>query len=260
MDLLRNLSLRMKLMLSFGFLNILIIVTSGFAVINTSKNIDASYNVERILGKSYSRVMNTQRALDKANDVIVSYLNGKATHDHNEAFIADSVGKIEEIAKVSSVMNENIIGDLPSSESYKNNIQTVKKQASELVADYKQKVVPLVAANKLTEALDVYIYEVLPITNRCLELYQKLIDEQVTLSAELTRANTSKGPMYTSIILVVISVIIAFLISRGISGYIHKTSPCLSATSAAWKKVISTSELTIPLRMNSVRSLIQPVR
>lgn len=222
MDLLRNLSLRMKLMLGFGFLNILIIVTSGFAVINTSKNIDASYNVERILGKSYTRVMNTQRALDKANDVIVSYLNGKATHDHNEAFIADSVGKIEEIAKVSSVMNENIIGDLPSSESYKNNILTVKKQASVLVADYKQKVVPLVAANKLSEALDVYIYEVLPITNNCLELYQKLIDEQVTLSTELTRANTSKGPMYTSIILAVFSVIIAFLISRGISGYIHR--------------------------------------
>ena len=222
MDLLRNLSLRMKLMLGFGFLNILIIVTSGFAVINTSKNIDASYNVERILGKSYSRVMNTQRALDKANDVIVSYLNGKATHDHNEAFIADSVGKIEEIAKVSSVMNENIIGDLPSSEHYKNNILTVKKQASVLVAEYKQKVVPLVAANKLSEALDVYIYEVLPITNNCLELYQKLIDEQVTLSTELTRANTSKGPMYTSIILAVISVIIAFLISSGISGYIHR--------------------------------------
>lgn len=222
MDLLRNLSLRMKLILGFGILNILIIVTSGFAVINTSKNIDASYNVERILGKSYTRVMNTQRALDKANDVIVSYLNGKATHDHNEAFIADSVGKIEEIAKVSSVMNENIIGDLPSSEHYKNNILTVKKQASVLVAEYKQKVVPLVAANKLSEALDVYIYEVLPITNRCLELYQKLIDEQVTLSTELTRANTSKGPMYTSIILAVISVIIAFLISSGISGYIHR--------------------------------------
>ena len=222
MDLLRNLSLRMKLILGFGILNILIIVTSGFAVINTSKNIDASYNVERILGKSYTRVMNTQRALDKANDVIVSYLNGKATHDHNEAFIADSVGKIEEIAKVSSVMNENIIGDLPSSEHYKNNILTIKKQESVLVAEYKQKVVPLVAANKLSEALDVYIYEILPITNNCLELYQKLIDEQVTLSTELTRANTSKGPMYTSIILAVISVIIAFLISSGISGYIHR--------------------------------------
>ena len=222
MDLLRNLSLRMKLILGFGILNILIIVTSGFAVINTSKNIDASYNVERILGKSYTRVMNTQRALDKANDVIVSYLNGKATHDHNEAFIDDSVGKIEEIAKVSSVMNENIIGDLPSSEHYKNNILTVKKQASVLVAEYKQKVVPLVAANKLSEALDVYIYEVLPITNNCLELYQKLIDEQVTLSTELTRANTSKVPMYTAIILAVISVIIAFLISSGISGYIHR--------------------------------------
>lgn len=142
MDLLRNLSLRMKLMLSFGFLNILIIVTSGFAVINTSKNIDASYNVERILGKSYSRVMNTQRALDKANDVIVSYLNGKATHDHNEAFIADSVGKIEEIAKVSSVMNENIIGDLPSTESYKNNILTVKNRQVNLLQTTNRKLFP----------------------------------------------------------------------------------------------------------------------
>ena len=38
MDLLKKMSLRMKLMLGFGILNILIIVTSGFAVINTSNN------------------------------------------------------------------------------------------------------------------------------------------------------------------------------------------------------------------------------
>lgn len=116
------------------------------------------------------------------------------------------------------------------------------------------------AANKLTEALDVYIYEVLPITNNCLELYQKLIDEQVTLSTELTRDNTSKGPMYTSIILAVISVIIAFLISRGISGYIHRNFTLLVNYIGRMEKAISTSELTIPLRMNSVRSLIQPLR
>lgn len=86
--------------------------------------------------------MNTQRALDKANDVIVSYLNGKATHDHNEAFIADSVGKIEEIAKVSSVMNENIIGDLPSSEPYKNNILTVKNRQMYLLQTTNRKLFP----------------------------------------------------------------------------------------------------------------------
>lgn len=222
MDLLKKLSLRMKLMLGFGILNILIIVTSGFAVINTSNNIDASYNVERILGKSYTRVMNTQRALDAANDTIISYLQGKATHDHNDAFITESLGKIEEIAKVSSVMNENIIGDLPSTEAYKNNILTVKKQVNDLVSSYKQNVVPLVSANKLNEALDEYLANVLPITNRCLELYQKLIDEQVSLSTSLTRANTSKTPMYSSITLTIVSVIIALLISKVISGYIQK--------------------------------------
>ena len=222
MDLLKKLSLRMKLMLGFGILNILIIVTSGFAVINTSNNIDASYNVERILGKSYTRVMNTQRALDAANDTIISYLQGKASHDHNDAFITESLGKIEEIAKVSSVMNENIIGDLPSSEAYKNNILTVKKQVNDLVASYKQNVVPLVSANKISDALDEYIADVLPLTNRCLELYQKLIDEQVALSTSLTRANTSKTPMYSSIALTIISVIIALIITKVISGYIQR--------------------------------------
>lgn len=211
----------MKLMLGFGVLNILIIVTSGFAVINTSNNIDASYNVERILGKSYTRVMNTQRALDAANDTIISYLQGKASHDHNDSFITESLGKIEEIAKVSSVMNENIIGDLPSSETYKNNIINVKKQVNDLVASYKQNVVPLVRANKISDALDEYIANVLPLTNRSLELYQKLIDEQVSLSTSLTRANTSKTPMYSSIALTIISVIIALLISKVISGYIQ---------------------------------------
>ena len=221
MDLLKKLSLRMKLMLGFGVLNILIIVTSGFAVINTSNNIDASYNVERILGKSYTRVMNTQRALDAANDTIISYLQGKASHDHNDSFITESLGKIEEIAKVSSVMNENIIGDLPSSETYKNNIINVKKQVNDLVASYKQNVVPLVRANKISDALDEYIANVLPLTNRSLELYQKLIDEQVSLSTSLTRANTSKTPMFSSIALTIISVIIALLISKVISGYIQ---------------------------------------
>ena len=156
----------MKLMLGFGVLNILIIVTSGFAVINTSNNIDASYNVERILGKSYTRVMNTQRALDAANDTIISYLQGKASHDHNDSFITESLGKIEEIAKVSSVMNENIIGDLPSSETYKNNVINVKKQVNDLAASYKQNVVPLVRANKISDALDEYIANVLTLTNR----------------------------------------------------------------------------------------------
>ncbi len=62
-----------------------------------------------------------------------------------------------------------------------------------LLQTTKQKVVPLVAANKLTEALDVYIYEVLPITNRCLELYQKLIDEQVTLCNQTYKSQHLKG-------------------------------------------------------------------
>ena len=56
MNFLKNLSIRMKLILSFGILNVLIILTSTIAVINTNANINTATNVERILVKSYAEV------------------------------------------------------------------------------------------------------------------------------------------------------------------------------------------------------------
>ncbi|MGN1281554.1 MAG: methyl-accepting chemotaxis protein [Succinivibrio sp.] len=228
MNIFGKLSLRLKLILGFGILNLLIIVTSIFAVINTKNNIDASYNVERILGKSYNRVMNTQKALDAANTNIINYLQNRASHDNNDSFINDSMNKIDEIAKVSSIMNENIIGDLPSSTPYKNNILAVKKVAADLSAAYKNNVVPLVKSNKISEAFDEYVENVYPLTQKCLSYYQKLIDEQVSLSTELTNANTSKAPMYSSIILAVISVIIALTISQVLAKYVQNNFSTLS--------------------------------
>lgn len=228
MNIFGKLSLKLKLVLGFGILNLMIIVTSLFSVINTKNNIDASYNVERILGKSYNRVMNTQKALDAANTEIVNYLQNRASHDHNEAFINDSMKKIDEIAKVSSIMNENIIGDLPSSTAYRNNILAVKKVAADLSAAYKNSIVPLVKANKINNAFDEYVQNVYPQTQKCLEYYQKLIDEQVALSTQLTNENTSKAPMYWSIVLAVIAVIIALVISSVLSNYVQNNFNILS--------------------------------
>ena len=61
----------MKLILSFGILNFLILLTSAIAVINTNTNINTATNVERILVKSYGRVINTQKSLESANEAVI---------------------------------------------------------------------------------------------------------------------------------------------------------------------------------------------
>ena len=223
MDFLNKLSLRMKLILGFAVLILLIFLTSAVAVNNTNNNIDASYHVDRILNKSYNRIMNTQRSLNIANTSIIAYLSRPgANTDKNEQFVAESMSKIEAIAKVSAVMNENIIGDLDSSANYKQNILNVKAQVPKLTVFYKSEVVPLILAGKNNEALSAYLNKVFPEVNECLSLYQKLIDEQVSLSSKITSDNTSKGPMYTTIIIAILSILVGLLISNTISGYVKK--------------------------------------
>src|SRR5574344_1589649 len=223
MGFLNKLSLRMKLILGFAVLILLIFLTSAVAVNNTTNNIDASYHVDRILNKSYNRVMNTQRSLNIANTSIIAYLSRPgANTDKNEQFVAESMSKIEAIAKVSAVMNENIIGDLDSSANYKQNILNVKAQVPKLTVFYKSEVVPLILAGKKNEALSAYLNKVFPEVNECLSLYQKLIDEQVSLSSKITSDNTSKGPMYTTIIIAILSILVGLLISNTISGYVKK--------------------------------------
>ena len=221
MNFFSKMSIRAKLVLGFGILNILLVITSVFSVTTTKSNIDASYNVERILNKSYNRVMNTQKSLEKANDMILYYLQGKTNHDRNLAFADESLSKIDEISKVSSVMNENVIGELPSSNAYKNNILKVKRQAANLKNLYMTNVVPLIKENKTQEALDEYIADVLPVANDCLFIYRALIDEQVALSTSITQGNTSKGPMYTAIGIAIFAVILALIISKVFSSYIE---------------------------------------
>ena len=74
MDFFRKLSIRAKLVLSFAILNFTIVVVSLFSVISNYDNINTSYNVERILNKSYNRVINTQQALENADNGILEYL------------------------------------------------------------------------------------------------------------------------------------------------------------------------------------------
>lgn len=229
MDFFRKLSIKAKLVLSFAILNFTIAVVSIFSVVSNYDNINISYNVERILNKSYNRVINTQQALENADNGILEYLQPNADHNRNDAFIADAESMIAEISRIASIMNENVIGDLPSPESYKKHILEVKQASAKLIATFRNDVVPLVKSNKIDNALSVYLEKVRPHAVLCLDLFKKMINEQVSLSTKLTQDNTSKTPMIIAIVLAVFGFIVALYLSSILSNYITKNFEKLSS-------------------------------
>ena len=229
MDFFRKLSIRAKLVLSFAILNFTIVVVSLFSVISNYDNINTSYNVERILNKSYNRVINTQQALENADNGILEYLQPNIDHNRNDAFIADAESMIAEISRIASIMNENVIGDLPSPETYKNDILAVKQSSAKLTSSFRNEVVPLVKSNKIDEALSVYLKDVRPQTVKCLDLFKRMINEQVSLSTKLTQNNTSKTPMIIAIVLAIFGFVVALYLSTLLSSYITKNFEKLSS-------------------------------
>lgn len=229
MDFFRKLSIKAKLVLSFAILNFTIVVVSVFSVVSNYGNINTSYNVERILNKSYNRVINTQQALERADNAILEYLQPNADHNRNEAFIADAESMISEISRIAAIMNENVIGDLPSPEAYKKHILEVKQASAKLTATFRNNVVPLVKSNKIDNALSVYLESVRSQVVLCIDLFKAMINEQVALSTKLTQDNTSKTPMVIAIILAIFGFIVALYLSSILSSYITKNFEKLSS-------------------------------
>lgn len=229
MGLLSSLSLRAKLLLSFLIFNLLILIISLFAVFNTNSNIDASYNTSMILGKSYGRVMDTQKALDHFDDFTLNFLNHKSNIGNDE-FIQRTTKFIENVAKTTGTMNENITGVLPSSDKYKANILKAKKEVAEFSNYFQSSIIPLVKVNNIHDATDTYVEDVMPKLRECKGIFKDLIDEQVAISTQIVNSTTSKTPMYISITIAVISIIIGLLISNSLAKYIkHNFSKLIDA-------------------------------
>lgn len=215
-----KLSIRAKITISYLLLIAFLSVTTIYAVINTKSNIDAAGHIELILNKSYNRVMNTQRQLEDTNNMILAYLDNSVPHTDDDKFISDSKSMIQKIADIAAIMNENVIGDLPSAEGYKNNILQIKKEIVVLQAVYSEQVIKLIQNKNYDQALDAYISVVYPKLNECLSLFKKLIDEQVSLSIKINKNSTSNAPMYTSILMAVLAIAVAAIMSHLMSRYL----------------------------------------
>ncbi len=244
MYIMRNVSVKGKVITSFALILAMLFVVAAIAVKVNFDSAAGAYNVYRIMGKSYGRVMNTQRALESANENVLLYLESEQAGD--PAAEADKlISDFENIVKVSSVMNENVIGDLPSPPDYKQNILDVKSKVADFLDTYRSKVDPLIREGKNGEALKAYLEIGLPACEAALDYYKKLIDKQVSVSIGIVQGNAGTWSTWLIIALTAAAIILSLLIAISLTSYVHKSV----FNSIKNLKAMSQGDFTQPIRV-----------
>jgi methyl-accepting chemotaxis protein len=246
MYIMRNVSVKGKVITSFALILAMLFVVAAIAVKVNLDSVAGAYNVYRIMGKSYGRVMNTQRALEAANENALIYLKSDEAAD--PASEADKLlSDFENIFKVSSVMNENVIGDLPSPPDYKQNVLEVKSRVGEFLDTYRSKVDPIIREGRNQEALKAYLEIGLPACEAALDYYKKLIDKQVSVSIGIVQGNAGTWSTWLIIALTAAAIILSLLIAISLTSYVHKSV----FNSIRNLKAMSQGDFTQPIRITT---------
>ena len=244
MYIMRNVSVKGKVITSFALILAMLFVVAAIAVKVNLDSVAGAYNVYRIMGKSYGRVMNTQRALEAANENALIYLKSDEAAD--PASEADKLlSDFENIFKVSSVMNENVIGDLPSPPDYKQNVLEVKSRVGEFLDTYRSKVDPLIREGRNQEALKAYLEIGLPACETALDYYKKLIDKQISVSIGIVQGNAGTWSTWLIIAITAVAIILSLLIAISLTSYVHKSV----FNSIRDLKAMSQGDFTQPIRI-----------
>ena len=217
-----NLNSKAKLLLGFAVILVLTLLVSATSVKSNLDTSNAVYNMSRILNKSYGRVMNTSAALQTANIETLNYLNPHNKNPNLANFMRDIKTEVDNIGKIAAVMNENIIGDLPSPPTYKTKILKVKGTATRYVEIFNAQVLPLIEADDRAGAMEVYLTEALPACQEALADFKSIIDEQIKVSLEIAEQDSDKTMAYVSIGLTVLAVIIGIFLALLIANYISR--------------------------------------
>lgn len=176
MRILTDLSTRFKLLGGFAFVVIITVIVALSSVNLTLGAIDASEKIITIKDVSFNRVKTAQNDLDTFDYVTLAYLNGGAMP--KSEFLQKSETSLKDFSDMVKSFNENRIGQEESSEEYKQNILAVKAKAAEFVSIYEQRVQPLIAQDKNSDALANYIRLDLPVYKQLSDVLKKVIVDQ----------------------------------------------------------------------------------
>ncbi|MBO6258912.1 MAG: methyl-accepting chemotaxis protein [Succinivibrio sp.] len=220
MGVISNLSMKMKLTLSFAIILIMTMLVAGISVISNNVSITTATQINSILGKSYGRVSNTQAALQDANNYAIEYLSQENPKESRAEFLAKLDKSIKEISDVAAIMNENVIGTMASPPDYKQGVLDVKKSVAEFSRVYFEQTRPKLSAENITEALEAYLRIANPVCNNSLGLYKKLVNTQIDVSKQLATNASDTTLMIIGLILTLIALIVGITLAILMSKYI----------------------------------------
>ncbi len=243
MKFLENLKTRTKLLLGFGLVVLMTVLVAVTSVKSNIESIDAAHNIDTILSRSYDRVNNTQTALLNANILAIRYLNPWDQSISTQEYEAQMNAMIKQISEAASVMNENKIGDIDSSEEYKRDVLNVKRSVAEFIKIYNENIPPLIAENRKTDALNSFLVQVFPAAVQSLVYYRNLIDGQIEVTKQLAVDGADPTMLYVGLVITAAAVIIGVLTAVLLSNYMARSL----AEQASIMKSIAAGDFTVEI-------------
>ncbi|MCR5084688.1 MAG: methyl-accepting chemotaxis protein [Succinivibrionaceae bacterium] len=222
MGLFLNLKTRTKLLLGFMIVLALTILVSGIGVMNNLKTGTVAAQIHSVLGKSYGRVSNTQKALEAAHQEALEYFVPSFEAMPVAEFARKLDADLKKIAEVAAVMNENVIGTMQSPPKYRQDVLNVKASVAKFMETYEKYVKARLALGNRKLAYEAYMQYAVPVMNESLASYKACNEEQVKVAIELAEDASDPTLTYVGIAVTAASIFLGFLIAFMLASYMSR--------------------------------------
>ncbi len=216
----KNLTTKAKLISSFGFILLLMIVIGVVALRMNAVSAKSSSSVEKILGQSNAAVMNAQISLQELNLAIVQFMSPSADHSEMEKVADDTAAKFKQATEDAAKLDGKTIGDLPASAQYDKNVEDFKIAMAAASDAYISKVDPIIRSDDYYTALDTYLNQVMPSVNQSFLAFKKIADEQTAVCVEMTKKASDSKSVYAIVAAIVFSLVVGVFVTYGITKFI----------------------------------------
>ncbi|MGN0909422.1 MAG: methyl-accepting chemotaxis protein, partial [Succinivibrio sp.] len=216
----KNLTTKAKLVSSFGFILLLMIVVGVVALRMNAVTSRSSSSVEKILGQSNADVMEAQISLQELNLAIVQFMSPSADHSEMEKVADDTASKFQQAAEQASRLDGKFIGDVPASPQYEANVADFKQAIAAAAEAYQSKVDPIIRSDDYYTALDTYLNQVMPAVNDSFHAFKKIADEQTALSVGLIKKASDPRSVYAIVAAIAFSLVVGVFVTYGITMFI----------------------------------------
>ncbi len=212
-----GLSIKVKLLLGFIVVLILNAAVSASIVISTLDSIAGTARINEILATANTRVNTAQTAMHDFNSTVIADLNN-AISGKTDQFLKDYEQIKADLSRTSGALIPGAMG----TQSYADNINAVKKAASDIISFSDSVILPLVHSNDAAEGLTYYIKQGLPIYRKAIEDYHAILIEQNRTAIGIAEDSSSMSTVYIDVALTIASIIIGLAIAMLISSYISR--------------------------------------